>query len=475
MSEVIDTIPQSKLRNPLFNAIWSLDSSGNPVGLVGPGGEPVISLATSAFTPYRLATFGDSRVNAGGTHLTTVTAASISGEKVPGALCCVRGDMQVVFNGGISGDSAANWNSAGRVSTNQTVRDLMAATPDLVLIQYGINDIIAGAPASTVAGYLQALIDKLLGVGIPVIFESVNPCATSSVSYINGYGASGGFGASAAAKLTEMQSLNAIMESWMTQFPKNITLYVDTSAATTGVDGYAKTDGTYYDGTHLSRIGCMAVAKAIDVAIRDYFPIKRGQRIKGIYPNGINRSFLSPSSGRAANFNAITVDNGTATATYQIVEDADGDLCQEYNVTVTGLGGSTCRMFFGMIPDWAGASPFFSLAAGDVLQAAFDYTIDDGAGGQPIVHEVYGRGRIFYDDASNEYTQHGAIAVTTSTDFPVISDSESGKILTPRLAVKAALASANMLGTTTLQCHVISNQLGTFRLRIKNPQWLKVA
>ena len=39
MSEVIDTIPQSKLRNPLFNAIWSLDSSGNPVGLVGPDGQ----------------------------------------------------------------------------------------------------------------------------------------------------------------------------------------------------------------------------------------------------------------------------------------------------------------------------------------------------------------------------------------------------------------------------------------------------
>lgn len=38
MSEVIDTIPQSKLRNPLFNAIWSLDSSGNPVGIYGPDG-----------------------------------------------------------------------------------------------------------------------------------------------------------------------------------------------------------------------------------------------------------------------------------------------------------------------------------------------------------------------------------------------------------------------------------------------------
>lgn len=44
MSEVIDTIPQSKLRNPLFNAIWSLDSSGNPVGLVGPDGGLIHAL-----------------------------------------------------------------------------------------------------------------------------------------------------------------------------------------------------------------------------------------------------------------------------------------------------------------------------------------------------------------------------------------------------------------------------------------------
>lgn len=45
MSEVIDTIPQSKLRNPLFNAIWSLDSSGNLMGIYGPDGE-IISMQT---------------------------------------------------------------------------------------------------------------------------------------------------------------------------------------------------------------------------------------------------------------------------------------------------------------------------------------------------------------------------------------------------------------------------------------------
>lgn len=60
MSEVIDTIPQSKLRNPLFNAIWSLDSSGNPVGLVGPGGDLVrIEAFDTKGRPDRIFANGD--------------------------------------------------------------------------------------------------------------------------------------------------------------------------------------------------------------------------------------------------------------------------------------------------------------------------------------------------------------------------------------------------------------------------------
>lgn len=451
--------------NPLTGGIRNLEAAG----------VPVQTFVFGSMIPYRLATFGDSRANANGTHLTTSTAGTISGEKVPGSLCQIRGDMQVVFNGGISGGLTSDWNSAGRASSSQTVKDLIAATPDLCYIQFGINDYIAGVSASTVVGYLKAAIDKIIGAGIPVIFESCNPAAAAATSYINGYSSAGGFGENAASKLAEMQAGNAAMKTWLAQFPSNIALYVDTSTVTTSADGYAKTDKTYYDGTHMSRMGCFAAANIINSASLPFFPIKSGQRVKCISPNGINRSFLSPTSGRAANFSAIVVENGTATATYQIVTDEDGDLCQEYNVSVTSVGGSTFRVRCDMLPDWVGATPFVTLSAGNILQGAFDYTIDDGSGNAPIAYNVYGRCRIYYDDASNEYTQHGSVAQTASTDFPAITGAESGCILTPRLAVKTAMASGNMTAATSLQCHVIGNQTGTFRLRIKNPQWGKVA
>jgi len=456
--------PVTVVTNPLTGVIENITVSG----------EPVLSFSSGSFAPYRLATFGDSRANAGGTHLTTVSAVGLSGERVPVALCQARGDMQIVFNGGVSGDLVSNWNSAARGVSSQTVKDLLSSSPDLVYIQYGINDFVGGASADTVAGHLKSLIDKILGAGIPVVFESCNPCAAASVSYINGYASSGGFGANSADKLAEMQACNATMKAWLDQFPGNVALYVDTSPVSTADDGYAKADKTYYDGTHMSRLGCSAAARLVDAAIRAHFPLKHGQRIRSAYPNGINRSFLNPTSGRAANMSAVSVENGAATAEYRIVTDEAGDICQEYSVTVTSIGGSTARLRFDMLPDWAGASPFFAMSAGDVLRGAFDYQIDDGAGGGPIAYLVYGRGRIFYNDATNAYTDHGSVAVTTSTDFPTIAAAEKGKILTPGLAVKAGMSSTTMLATTALQCYVITNQTGVFRLRIKNPQWCKV-
>jgi len=454
--------------DPVTGRIRNLDASGTPI----------LALQTAAMTPYRVATFGDSRSNVGGTHLTTTTTGGINGEKVVGQLMLRRGDIQICFNGGISGGLASDWNGAARISSSQSVTHLVASNPDFAYVQFGINDYIAGVSAATVVGYLQLAIDKIIGAGIPVVFESCNPCAAAAASYINGYASTGGFGASAASKLAEMQAGNAAMQSWLAQFPSNMAIYVDSSSVTTADDGYAKTDMTYADGTHLSRIGSKGVAALADAAITPWFPMKQGQAIKLAYPNGINRSFLSPSSGRANNFNTILNESGTATATYAINVDSSGDLVQDFIVTSTVLASGAFTSRFEIFPDWAGAGGFWTAAAGDVMQASFDYTIDNGAGGaQSIVYEVYGRQRIYYDDATNEYATTGSVAATASTDHPSMGV-ESGRILLPKLAVKAGKGSANMLtgaGKTSLQIYLVGNALGTFRLRVKNLQWAKVA
>jgi lysophospholipase L1-like esterase len=439
-------------------------------------GIGVINSPAGYLVPYRLATFGDSRANSG-SHVTTTSAGSVGGSKVAGCLCKIRGDMQIVFNGGLSGDTAANWNSAARVSSSQTVAALLATNPDLCLIQYGINDVIGGVAAATIVGYLKAAISKILGGGVPVVFESINPCTPAAFSFINGYSVGGGYGANYATKAATLLEINAEIRAWLAQFPGSGALYVDTSSVSTGRDGYAKTDQTYADGTHMSPIGTTGSARIIDAEIQSMFPRRSGQRIKALYPNGLNRSLLNPTAGRAENFVVVGVEVGAATATYQIILDEDGDLCQQYTVTVTGTGGTAATLRFDMLPDWRGATPFWTAAAGDIMQGSFDYTIDDGAGGAPIAYGVFGRGRAYYDATYNTrttaYSDHGLVGPQNSTDHPSLPAAEAGKILTPRLALDTD--SSHLTVSTALQCYVQSNKLGSFRLRIKNPQWCKVA
>lgn len=433
-----------------------------------------------AVVPYRLAVYGDSRANVGGTHLaSSASATTLSGEKVATQFCMLRGDMQIVFNGGISGDTAANWNSASRISSSQDVASMLAATPDLCLVQYGINDLIAGTSSATILGYLQAFAAKVIGAGIPFIFESINTAAAASATYINGYSSAGGFGTGAAAELVALAEVRAGMDAFLAQFPDYIAMYVDTSSVSDAADGYAKTDKTYYDGTHMSRIGCRAAAVLIDSAIYGYFPRRVGLALKPTYPNGCNFSMLTVSSGRAANYNAMVAANGSGTCTYEVGQDDDGNWFQQYNVTISALASSYFQMRFDVLPDWAGASPFFTLAAGDVMQGSIDYLIDNGSGGAPIVSHFLVRPRFYYNTgASNENTSIANVAQAASTDYPPLAAAESGRCMAPRLAVAAGKASSDMdtTGTpTAIQFAVYGVSTGSFRLRVFSPQWAKVA
>lgn len=462
---------------------YSLSASGNFVGIDADGNRFQFNpsgVATNNL--YRLAVYGDSRVNVTTTHIASAAASSsMNGEKAPVQLCMLRGDMQIVFNGGISGDTAANWNSASRISSSQDVKSLLATTPDLCYIQYGVNDCIAGTAAATIYGNLKSLIAKIIGGGVPVVFESINTCAVGPVSYINSYSSSGGFSGTsiqseADTELAILQAVNAEMRSWLGQFPPSVAVYVDTSSVTAGSNGFAKTDKTYYDGTHVSRTGARAIAALIDNAISAICPrINRLALRPGIaYANGCNFALLSPSSGRASDFAAIASDAGSMTSTYEIGVDSDGMMYQQYNVNVSALSSSRYVARFDIQPDFDGASPFTALTAGDIIQGCVDYYIDNGSGGAPSSSNVYLQPRFYYDDASNQFTNVGPNQQLASTDYPAMSV-ESGRLLAPRLAVKAGLASANMTTGTAMQLIVIGNATGDFRLRVKNPQWMKVA
>lgn len=353
---------------------------------------------------------------------------------------------------------------------------MLATNPDLCLVQYGINDLIAGTASATILTNLQAFAAKVIGAGVPFIFESVNTAAAAAASYINAYTSAGGFGSSASTKLANLAAVRSGMQTFLAQFPSDVARYVDTSSVSDGSDGYAKTDQTYYDGTHMSRKGCRAAAVLIDAAIVDLFPRRVGLGLKLAYPNGMNAAMLTPSSGRAAQFSAIQMDSGSGTCTYAVGTDANGSLYQEYNATITALASGYFAARFDMLPDWVGGSPFFTLAAADVMQASLDYAIDDGAGGAPIASSLTVRPRIYYNSgASNNFTAVALVAQTASTDYPALVAAESGRCVAPRLAVAALKASVDMDATTAIQMVVYGVRTGSFRLRVSSPQWGKVA
>lgn len=434
----------------------------------------------SGFSPLRVATFGDSRANIGASYTATVDGG-YSGEKMPTWLSALRGDMLFVFNGGISGNRAVNWdnNTDNRQTNLQSVTDCIATTPNLVIIQYGINDVIAGTSAATIYAALQAMINEFLGAGIFVAFESIYTCARGPASYINGYASSGGFSATTnqteyEARLAVMQSINASMSTWLAGFPGRA-VFVDTNSTLAATDGYAKTDGTFYDGTHISQVGCRAGARVMNTALAPYFGTgMAGKPLSGLSRNALNDACITVVSGRAAGFSAGATEAGTLAYSYQVVQDAAGDWCQEYTITNTTAAATAARARLDLVPTFIGASTVPILAAGDLMQGAVDVYVDNGAGGAPALHTVYGRGRIYYNDASNEYSQTLAIAQLASTDHPPFSQAESFRMITPRRAIKTAMTNTNIIANTAFSVFVCMNQPGTVRVRLKFVTWRKV-
>jgi hypothetical protein len=130
------------------------------------------------------------------------------------------------------------------------------------------------------------------------------------------------------------------------------------------------------------------------------------------------------------------------------------------------------------LADVTGATPILPLIAGDVVQGAVDYLVDNGTGGAPTVVNVYVRLRMYYDATYNTrtsvYSSHGGTtAVSTgSTDHPALPAAERGKLLTAAVALDTD--STHLTASSALQVYVFCNQLGTYRLRVKNPQCCKV-
>ena len=114
---------------------------------------------------------------------------------------------------------------------------------------------------------------------------------------------------------------------------------------------------------------------------------------------------------------------------------------------------------------------FFAIAAGDILQASGDYCIDNAAAAAPAgsILPPIRSCAIFYGGPRPAGTFPRArrgVSQAGSTVYPSVGV-ESGALLMPRLAQKAAIGSALMLTTTGLRSDFVRKRHRSCRLRIK--------
>lgn len=430
--------------------------------------------------PYRLATYGHSKMNVSTQELAT-TSTGYGCEKPPTQLLMLRGDMRLVFNGGVSGDVTSNYDSATRIANSQGIAALIAAQPDLVYYQYFINDNIAGTAAATTIAKAKEAISEMMGAGIFVAVQAEDVAAPGPVSFINGAAVAGGYSATTNpaeynARLALTLTCNAAIRDWIAQFPGRA-VYVDTSDLTTGADGFAKTDKTYADGTHVTAPTAYAIAQRVNAAILPYFPRQPGLiALTSSYRNALNGAWVNVAGGLAAGVSLAGAEAGSVTMAGSVGIDEDGDLVQIVTITPTALAGGTWRGRVDLQPAFVGGAAIVPVAAGDVMQSSVIATIDDGAGGAPLgAYNVYTRARIFYNDASNEYVTCGETQFGSSTDHPPLTAKRTYRFVAPRRAIKAAMPSANITANTALQVLVTGNALLPVRLALKAPVWRKVA
>ena len=255
-------------------------------------GVPVIA------RPYRIATWGQERADSECATPELVGATRFTDIRSPWWFCAYRGDCQIVANYGIgdggTGIRAQEWNSTSR-SQGKTFASLAAKSRDIdvVLMQYGGADIAVGTgvspTAATVAGYLQANILAFFRLGMPVIFTGIYPYMNTALyrGVAAGWTAYGS--GTAAQKQAVCDDVNARMQTWLSQFPKQA-IYVDAPTL-------VKEGGTYasknfmIDGIEPNLRGAMAIGKLTAERSLALLPQRRGHYFddtNALTPNHIN-------------------------------------------------------------------------------------------------------------------------------------------------------------------------------------------
>lgn len=351
--------------------------------LTGALTKALTGLGATPYVPHgliKIASFGDSRAtltDTGGVDMNDRTAYPIrpNYDTQPSAMCSIPffvRDCELVCNGGVSGSRAEDWDSGSRTIT---LAQIIAVDSDLVVVQYGTNDIqllvtdatSRDTTATALTGHLQDIITYFLGQGRKVLFQTI--MQRTSAAYSTG----------TVFKRDCCDTVNTAMVAWVqahASYGTDLALS-DLRVLTTGATSGAYATTTYLpDGTHPGWLGGIEIARIDQAGIRMLYPTDEGQ-----YPMvGCTGNNLVNGLSSANVFNPSTGASNATGGAFTFGTDADGLPYVEQVVTLTGANAALPIDIHCDVGSNGGRTPPNTITAGDVLNARAMVTITDGAG-----------------------------------------------------------------------------------------------
>lgn len=434
-------------------------------------------IATTTDASYRLAFLGDSRIglHASGTQIGGAgSGVGVGASRIAGWVAANLQDADSIGTWGVSGDtlisssSSTGWNGVSR-SNSKTIANLLAAQPDAVYIQYGINDLPAATSANLIAA-AKSLVSKLVAAGVKVCLSNImtfDPtAATPNISPAN-----------AAATLVKINEFRDAMSAYVSGMPGRAVFVDPNPLITLASTGYG--DPQYFDtsdtlGVHPSRIGSQLIGQQAALALRTMLPPKsaKAYTLGPLYqPNLIDWGADASTNVFASN-SAVGTTSNTGVS-WNV--DAAGVPYAECTFTVTALSGGNLAGAILKIDatDVSGATPKFPIFIGDVIQGSARVVIDDGAGNRAAgLQAAYARVRMYSTAPTSQFFNDCMSAVTTvaaSTpmlwDFRMVPPASASPIASVNIDTPQSSSARGFYYLVQFE----ANALGTYRVRIYAP------
>jgi lysophospholipase L1-like esterase len=327
----------------------------------------------------------------------------------------------------------ANWLNkgvSGNLSSDGLARfdtDVTTFAPQVVVVEFGTEDIAGGATAAATFANLLAMWTKAWAFGAKVIAMTCPP----RNSFTTG-------------QAQEACKLNALIRNFANTNPDNLALVDAYAVLVNPLTGQYQAAYTF-DGTNPSDAGAWALGKAFESALDRFLPAATPNLaadnvfdIDNLLANplmtgtgGTITSNTGVTGTLAASWSAgSTGTNANLTSVLSQVTRPDGyGNWQQINTTVTPTSTAYVELYQG-ISGWA---------VGDIVQATVEFETDAAGWTNGIFDSV-----LFMNDSSANIVQH-ALSFGPSDEATVGFRPESGVLQTPSLVIPPGTVIVNLL------------------------------